>query len=103
MKTITEIAALIAIRNHLWSALNGPRNLIAKPDVAVINALAIKLDKEILSASIETLKDESNPLPKEDVDVQAKITAAKEALKSRKLKSPDSKNTMELKEIKSKE
>lgn len=100
MKTIAEIADLITIRNHLWSALNGPRNLIAKPDVAVVNALAIKLDKEILSASIETLKDES-PLPKEDIDVQAKILAAKEALKSRKLKPLDSKNTTELKETKS--
>lgn len=80
MKTVADIANLITIRNFLWAALNGPRHLIAKSDLAAVNALALKLDRDILASSMEALKEQPSAagvVASDEEDIAKKIAEAK--------------------------
>lgn len=82
-KSLSDIANMISIRNYLWAALNGPRNLITKADVPKINTLVSTLDKSIVQDCLaSTLLVSTSSVVIEDLDLAKRISEAKAQLKT---------------------
>lgn len=78
---ITELAHMVIIRNHLDVLQNGSRNAVTRPQLREIGSLIHRLDKEIVSQSLN-LFNQLGPV-EEPIDISGKIAAAKAALQEK--------------------
>lgn len=77
MKTLRELADLIAVRNHLSMLISGTRRVIKKGEVGKLSAVVDKIDMEVLQESMNLMIDENIKKTVEDEDITKKIAEAK--------------------------
>lgn len=79
MKTVEQLASVIAVRNHLFLLLNGARNVVKKNEVATISNLIQKLDTEIIQESLALFNNQvvAAAAAADEVDIQKKVAEAK--------------------------